>query len=488
VAALPPGDVTELLDLISDCESDGKNVPNYINDSMHTAFGPWQITNTTWRAYGGTEFGQNARYATIDEQRIVATRILAARPSGADWDPSKHCWGPRMQAALNGQNVTNIHPTGGPGSEAIGGGGAAPAPAPAPQANPAPPAAESGPTYTVRQGDRLGRIAAANGTTALTLANLNGLANPDLIFPGQVLRLAGATPAPAADTSHGHDHDRAEDGADGSYTVRPGDELRDIAREVGMHPRDIARINNLSNPNLIFPGQVLRLGGQGPAGALAAVSNPGQGWGPQVLRSINDISDASGITNVITRNGHSPSRDRAADFMVGIGNPAGDRILQYVLANRQRLGIEYVIWQQRIYGAWTGWGPKAMENRGSATANHMDHVHVAFLASFTYAGGAATPPAAAPAPAPAPAPQAPVSGGAQQRGDGWGRGGGEYRVQRGDTLQRIAERNGTNWRAIYDANRDRIGGNPDWIREGMTLVLVTSDGTRNLFGATPAVR
>jgi hypothetical protein len=37
--------------------------------------------------------------------------------------------------------------------------------------------------------------------------------------------------------------------------------------------------------------------------------------------------------------------------------------------------VEYVIWQQRIITSPTGaWKP--MADRGSVTANHMDHVHV----------------------------------------------------------------------------------------------------------------
>jgi hypothetical protein len=63
----------------------------------------------------------------------------------------------------------------------------------------------------------------------------------------------------------------------------------------------------------------------------------------------------------------------AADFMVG--KASGDAIADCALQNMQSLGISYVIWQQRInYGS--GW--QAMEDRGGATANHMDHVHVSF--------------------------------------------------------------------------------------------------------------
>ncbi len=54
-------------------------------------------------------------------------------------------------------------------------------------------------TYTVVAGDTLSGIAARFGTTVAALAAANHLADPDLIFPGQVLALAAADPpAPPA--------------------------------------------------------------------------------------------------------------------------------------------------------------------------------------------------------------------------------------------------------------------------------------------------
>ena len=44
-------------------------------------------------------------------------------------------------------------------------------------------------TYTVQPGDTLWKIAIQFGTTVETLARLNDIKNPDLIYPGQVLRL-----------------------------------------------------------------------------------------------------------------------------------------------------------------------------------------------------------------------------------------------------------------------------------------------------------
>jgi len=52
-------------------------------------------------------------------------------------------------------------------------------------------------TYAVRPGDTLSGIAARFGTTAAALAAQNGLANPELIYVGQVLRLSGNAITPA---------------------------------------------------------------------------------------------------------------------------------------------------------------------------------------------------------------------------------------------------------------------------------------------------
>jgi hypothetical protein len=66
---------------------------------------------------------------------------------------------------------------------------------------------------------------------------------------------------------------------------------------------------------------------------------------------------------------------QALDIMVS--GSLGDEVAEYVRANYADLGVSEVIWSQQI---WTversseGW--RWMEDRGSTTANHYDHVHV----------------------------------------------------------------------------------------------------------------
>lgn len=65
----------------------------------------------------------------------------------------------------------------------------------------------------------------------------------------------------------------------------------------------------------------------------------------------------------------------ALDIMVS--GSAGDAIADYVRKHASELGVSEVIWSQHI---WTvqrgGEGWRGMSDRGSATANHYDHVHV----------------------------------------------------------------------------------------------------------------
>jgi lipoprotein-anchoring transpeptidase ErfK/SrfK len=56
----------------------------------------------------------------------------------------------------------------------------------------------AGGTYTVKPGDTLAKIAAANRTTLQALMSANGIKNPDLIYTGQRLTISGASSVPAS--------------------------------------------------------------------------------------------------------------------------------------------------------------------------------------------------------------------------------------------------------------------------------------------------
>jgi murein DD-endopeptidase MepM/ murein hydrolase activator NlpD len=60
-----------------------------------------------------------------------------------------------------------------------------------------------GTTYTVKPNDTLSGIAAANGTTWQALARINGIDNPNLIHPGQVIKFSNASPTSTSGGSTG---------------------------------------------------------------------------------------------------------------------------------------------------------------------------------------------------------------------------------------------------------------------------------------------
>ncbi|TNM41253.1 hypothetical protein FHP29_09675 [Nocardioides albidus] len=68
-------------------------------------------------------------------------------------------------------------------------------------------------------------------------------------------------------------------------------------------------------------------------------------------------------------------RGKAVDIM--ISGAVGWKIAEFVRANYSALGVSYVIYAQKIWSVErSGEGWRGMPNRGSATANHFDHVHV----------------------------------------------------------------------------------------------------------------
>ncbi|TWG96263.1 hypothetical protein L615_004400000270 [Nocardioides sp. J9] len=65
----------------------------------------------------------------------------------------------------------------------------------------------------------------------------------------------------------------------------------------------------------------------------------------------------------------------AVDIMTS--GSRGWEIAEFVRANSAALGVSYVIYSQKIWSVErSGEGWRGMSNRGSATANHYDHVHV----------------------------------------------------------------------------------------------------------------
>jgi hypothetical protein len=90
-------------------------------------------------------------------------------------------------------------------------------------------------------------------------------------------------------------------------------------------------------------------------------------------------SVCAAFPQVTSWGGRSGSGDHGAGLALDImvSGATGDAIAEYVRAHAGELGVSEVIWAQRIWSVQRsseGWRP--MEDRGSTTANHYDHVHV----------------------------------------------------------------------------------------------------------------
>lgn len=99
--------------------------------------------------------------------------------------------------------------------------------------------------YTVRRGDSLWTIARAHSMSVSQLSRLNRVSRKGVIRPGQRLRVHGKGMAQSERTV--------------TYTVRAGDSLGSIAQRYKVSAGSIASANGIASPDLIRPGQRLKI-------------------------------------------------------------------------------------------------------------------------------------------------------------------------------------------------------------------------------------
>jgi LysM repeat protein len=105
-------------------------------------------------------------------------------------------------------------------------------------------------THIVQPGENLFRIALAYGMSYESVANYNGITNPNLVYVGQEIKIPPAdseTPSPP----------QTGDGQATSHVVQPGENLYRIALQYGMMYTTLAQANNLDYPYTVYVGQRL---------------------------------------------------------------------------------------------------------------------------------------------------------------------------------------------------------------------------------------
>ena len=141
-------------------------------------------------------------------------------------------------------------------------------------------------THTVARGEYLAGIAALYNTTYIQLGEMNGLADPYILHVGMVLVVPATTAAPAA--GGGGAAAPAGQQTYTDYTVQPGDSLAGIAIQFNMNYFDLARLNNIEDPDDIKVGQVLKVPGPPPAPEPAPA--PATGAAPAPVGPLPSVS------------------------------------------------------------------------------------------------------------------------------------------------------------------------------------------------------
>ncbi len=99
-------------------------------------------------------------------------------------------------------------------------------------------------SYVIKYGDTLSGIASKYNTTYQELAKINNITNPNYILAGTTILVPN---------NNSNDNNVIE------YVVKPGDTLSKIASNYNTTYQHLAQINEISNPNLIYPGQIIKI-------------------------------------------------------------------------------------------------------------------------------------------------------------------------------------------------------------------------------------
>ncbi|MFB0837701.1 MULTISPECIES: LysM peptidoglycan-binding domain-containing protein [unclassified Arthrobacter] len=180
---------TSTWDALAQCESGG----NWSINTGNGFSGGLQFTSSTWSAYGGTGSPENA---SREQQIAVAERVQASQGWGA-WPSCSSQLGlsggggaPVQSAPVQSAPVQSAPVQSAP-VQATQVQSATVQQAPAPRH--ATSVALSGETYTLQAGDTLSIVAQKLGIQGgwqhLADANLDTIADPNLVFAGQVIQL-----------------------------------------------------------------------------------------------------------------------------------------------------------------------------------------------------------------------------------------------------------------------------------------------------------
>jgi membrane-bound lytic murein transglycosylase D len=111
--------------------------------------------------------------------------------------------------------------------------------------------------HKIRRGETVSTIARRYGVSQYAIFQANNLHRRSKIYAGKTL----IVPVPLGSSPRSTRSNRTYEASDGTYKVRRGDTLWDIARAFSTSTSELRRLNYLGNSSRIYVGQVLRIPG-----------------------------------------------------------------------------------------------------------------------------------------------------------------------------------------------------------------------------------
>jgi len=239
--------------------------------------------------------------------------------------------------------------------------------------------------HVVGPGDTLWSIAAAHNLTTRTVAAYNGLSPDAAVVLGSTVKVpsvtegaaalqaAGVAPAVAGTTSTTGTPGTTTTSAGGapaalgSYKVRPGDTLSQLAATARVSASAIATMNGLSVHGPLVAGTVIKLPSGSPAPARAALPAPAKTIVPQAAPTPTRTRlDAGTVQQVAAHHGVPPSLAAAIGWQESGFNNA-------MVSGANARGV-----MQVMPGTWS-WVQDNLAARPLDPNSAVDNVHAGVL-------------------------------------------------------------------------------------------------------------